>query len=47
MRKGTKKDLTGGTSAENDVALGTGEIDIPGNIKRSKKNWDQTLFYRR
>src|SRR4051812_15343567 len=30
LRKGTKKDLTGGTSQENDVTLGTGELDIPG-----------------
>ena len=32
LRKGTPKDLSGGTSQENDVALGTGEIDIPGII---------------
>jgi sugar phosphate isomerase/epimerase len=37
LRKGTKKDLTGGTSQENDVALGTGEIDIPGILKEAKK----------
>jgi sugar phosphate isomerase/epimerase len=37
LRKGVKKDLTGGTSQENDVALGTGEIDIPGIIKEAKK----------
>jgi len=37
MRKGTVKDLTGGTSTENDVALGTGEIDIPGILKEAKK----------
>lgn len=37
LRKGVKKDLTGGTSQENDVALGTGEIDIPGIIRESKK----------
>ncbi len=37
LRKGTKKDLTGGTSTENDVALGTGEIDIPAIIKEAKK----------
>jgi len=37
MRKGTKKDLTGLTSPENDVALGTGELDIPGIIKAAKQ----------
>jgi sugar phosphate isomerase/epimerase len=37
LRKGTKKDLTGGTSQENDVALGTGELDIPGILKEAKK----------
>ena len=37
LRKGVKKDLTGGTSQENDVVLGTGEIDIPGILKEAKK----------
>ena len=37
LRKGTKKDLTGGTSQENDVVLGTGEIDIPGILKEARK----------
>jgi sugar phosphate isomerase/epimerase len=37
LKKGTPKDLTGGTSQENDVALGTGEIDIPGVIRAAKK----------
>jgi len=37
MRKGTKKDLTGLTSPENDVALGTGEINIPAILKEAKK----------
>ncbi len=37
LRKGTKKDLSGGTSQENDVALGTGEIDIPAILKEAKK----------
>ncbi|MBL0743946.1 sugar phosphate isomerase/epimerase family protein [Chryseolinea lacunae] len=37
LRKGTPKDLTGGTSTENDVALGTGEIDIPGIIREANK----------
>jgi len=37
LRKGTKKDLTGGTSQENDVTLGTGEIDIPAVLRAAKK----------
>ncbi len=37
LKKGVQKDLTGGTSQENDVALGTGEIDIPGILKEAKK----------
>ena len=37
MRKGTVKDLTGGTAAENDVPLGTGELDIPAILKEAKK----------
>jgi sugar phosphate isomerase/epimerase len=37
LRKGVKKDLTGGTSQENDVVLGTGEIDIPAILKEAKK----------
>ncbi len=37
LKKGTKKDLTGLTSPENDVAVGTGELDIPAIIKEAKK----------
>jgi len=37
LKKGVKKDLTGGTSQENDVVLGTGEIDIRGILKQAKK----------
>jgi sugar phosphate isomerase/epimerase len=37
MRKGTKKDLTGLTSPENDVPLGTGELNIPAILKEAKK----------
>jgi sugar phosphate isomerase/epimerase len=37
LKKGTPKDLSGGTSQENDVALGTGEIDIKNIIKEAKK----------
>jgi sugar phosphate isomerase/epimerase len=37
MKKGTVKDLTGGTSVENDVPLGTGEIDIVNILKEARK----------
>lgn len=37
LKKGTPKDLTGGTSQENDVVLGTGEIDIPNIIREANK----------
>jgi sugar phosphate isomerase/epimerase len=37
LKKGTKKDLTGLTSPENDVPLGTGELDIPEILKAAKK----------
>jgi len=37
LKKGAKKDLTGLTSPENDVPLGTGEIDIPGILREAKK----------
>lgn len=37
LRKGTKKDLSGGTSQENDVVLGTGEINIPAILREAKK----------
>src|SRR6185436_1794779 len=37
MKKGTKRDLTGLTSTENDVAVGTGELTIPAILKEAKK----------
>jgi sugar phosphate isomerase/epimerase len=37
LRKGTKKDRTGLTPGENDVPLGTGELDIRGILKAAKK----------
>jgi sugar phosphate isomerase/epimerase len=36
LKKGTKKDLSGGTSPENDVVLGTGELDIPAILKEAR-----------
>jgi sugar phosphate isomerase/epimerase len=37
LRKGTPKDLTGLTGEENDVPLGTGELNIPAILKEAKK----------
>lgn len=37
LRKGTEKDRTGSTPDENDVPLGTGELEIPGILKAAKK----------
>lgn len=37
LKKGTKKDLTGLTSPENDVTVGTGELDIPAILREAKK----------
>lgn len=38
LRKGVAGNLSGGTPVENDVALGTGQIDIPAVLKASKKS---------
>ncbi|MEO6916812.1 MAG: sugar phosphate isomerase/epimerase [Chitinophagaceae bacterium] len=37
LRKGTQKNLSGGTSQDNDVVLGTGEIDIPNVLREAKR----------
>lgn len=37
LRKGTPKDRTGLTPDENDVPVGTGELDIPAVLKAAKK----------
>lgn len=37
LKKGVKGDLSGGTPTTNDVALGTGSIDIPAVLKAAKK----------
>jgi sugar phosphate isomerase/epimerase len=36
IRKGVANDLTGGTDTKNDVALGTGQINIPEVLKAAK-----------
>jgi sugar phosphate isomerase/epimerase len=37
LRKGVKGDFSGGTPVENDVALGTGSINLPAVLKAAKK----------
>ncbi len=37
LRKGTPKDLTGLTAEDNDVPIGTGELNIPAILKEAKK----------
>jgi sugar phosphate isomerase/epimerase len=37
LKKGVKGDLSGGTPVENDVALGTGQIDIAAVMKAAQK----------
>ncbi|HEY6437350.1 MAG TPA: hypothetical protein VIY47_12230 [Ignavibacteriaceae bacterium] len=37
LKKGTKKDFTGLTSPENDVTVGTDELNIPAILKQAKK----------
>ena len=37
LKKGVKGDFTGNTPAENDVVLGTGQLDMPGILKAAKK----------
>ncbi len=44
LRKGTPKDLTGGTSIENDVVLGQGELDIPNILKASNEIGIKHMF---
>lgn len=36
LRKGVKGDMSGGTSQDNDVVLGTGQIDLPAVLKAAK-----------
>lgn len=37
LKKGVQGNLSGGTPTTNDVALGTGSIDIPATLKAAKK----------
>lgn len=38
LRKGVAGNLSGGTPVENDVALGTGQLDLPAILKAAKKS---------
>lgn len=38
LRKGVVGNLSGGTPVENDVALGTGQLDLPAILKAAKKS---------
>ena len=44
LRKGVEGNLSGGTPVQNDVALGTGQLDIPGILKAAQKS-DIKHFY--
>ncbi|HTD39291.1 MAG TPA: sugar phosphate isomerase/epimerase [Mucilaginibacter sp.] len=44
IRKGVANDLTGGTDTKNDVALGTGQINIPEALKAAKAIGIQHYF---
>jgi sugar phosphate isomerase/epimerase len=37
LKKGVKGDLSGGTPVENDVTLGTGQLDLPKILKAARK----------
>ncbi len=37
LKKGVEGNFSGGTPVENDVTLGTGQLDIPGILKAAKK----------
>jgi sugar phosphate isomerase/epimerase len=38
LKKGVTGDLSGGTPTENDVTLGTGQIDLPAVLKAARKS---------
>lgn len=45
LRKGAKKDLTGITGPENDVALGEGELDFPSILKAANRIGIKHMFF--
>lgn len=44
LRKGVVGNFSGGTAVENDVALGTGQIDIPSVLKAAQKTAIQYFY---
>jgi len=44
LRKGVAGDLSGGTPVENDVALGTGQLNIPAVLKAAQKSAIQHYY---
>lgn len=38
LKKGVKGDLSGGTPTENDVTLGTGQLNLPQILKTARKS---------
>jgi sugar phosphate isomerase/epimerase len=44
FRKGAPQDMTGLTGPENDVPLGTGQLDIPGILRESNKIGIKHMF---
>ena len=44
LRKGIKGDFSGGTPVENDVALGSGQIDIAAVIKAGREAGIQNFY---
>lgn len=44
LRKGVKGNMSGGTPTENDVTLGTGQLDLPSIIKAAKKAGVQHFY---
>jgi len=44
LKKGVKGDFSGGTDQNNDVVLGTGQIDIQGVLKAAKKSTIQYYY---
>jgi sugar phosphate isomerase/epimerase len=44
LRKGVAGDFTGRTSVENDVAVGTGQLNLPAIIKAARKSGIQHFY---
>jgi len=44
LKKGVKGDLSGGTSVENNVALGEGQLDMPAILRAAKRTGVQHFY---